>query len=242
MLLREWFFETREQWRHRNVESDSLEDVYDAQLWREFLVFDWVAFLSVPFNFALSLNVDWFQPFKHTSYSVGAVYIVVQTLPGSERFLAENMILVGVIPGPHEPHIPINTHLQPLVDDLLKLWSGVTMKSTSQTSVLARAACFASHVIFWLQGKFVVFLVIVLMKHVASALKAFLLNPLVVHQIMEALTVRTGGFIQIRNTINMPSGVVLVTHRVLKMTFLGSMASREHSFFGFLTLIQYECA
>ena len=149
MLLREWFFETREEWRHRNVESDSLEDVHDAQLSMEFLVFDWVAFLSVPFDFALSLNVDWFQPFKHTSYSVGAVYIVVQTLPGSERFLAENMILVGVIPGPHEPHISINTYLQPLVDDLLKLWSGVTMKSTSQTSVLVRAAllCFACDIL-----------------------------------------------------------------------------------------------
>ena len=35
-------------------------------------------------------------------------------------------ILVGLIPGPHEPHHDFNT-LEPLVEDLLKLWGGVEL-------------------------------------------------------------------------------------------------------------------
>ena len=38
---------------------------------------------------------------------------------------AENVILIGLIPGPHEPQRDINTFLEPLVSDLQKLWSGV---------------------------------------------------------------------------------------------------------------------
>lgn len=51
------------------------------------------------------------------------------------KMFIENIILVGVIPG--EPHIHINTLLDPLVDELLKLWDGVAMKSSM---VLVRAA------------------------------------------------------------------------------------------------------
>ena len=36
----------------------------------------------------------------------------------------ENVILVGVIPGPHEPSKSINTYLSPMVDELLLLWNG----------------------------------------------------------------------------------------------------------------------
>ena len=48
-----------------------------------------------------------FQPFKRTNYSVGAIYIAVQNLPREERFLSENTILVGLIPG--EPSLVINS-------------------------------------------------------------------------------------------------------------------------------------
>ena len=44
-----------------------------------------------------------------------------------QRFLQENVILVGVIPGPREPQFDINSFLKPLVDDLLLLWNGVLM-------------------------------------------------------------------------------------------------------------------
>jgi hypothetical protein len=85
----------------------------------------------------LCLNVDWFQPFKHTKY--GAVYLAILNLPRSERYSADNTILLGVIPGPKEPELTINTFLEPLVDELLQLWNGVVMK-THNSSVLVRSA------------------------------------------------------------------------------------------------------
>lgn len=42
----------------------------------------------------------------------------------------ENKILVGVIPGPHEPNVDtINNFLGPMVTELLHLWNnGMTVK------------------------------------------------------------------------------------------------------------------
>ena len=58
---------------------------------------DGEAFLAVPRNYAFMLNVDWFQPFKHSLYSVGALYMVLMNLPRSERFKPENVLLVDII-------------------------------------------------------------------------------------------------------------------------------------------------
>lgn len=76
------------------------------------------------------LNVDWFQLFKHSLYSVGALYMVLMNLPRSERFKPENVFLVGIIPGPHEPTLTINYYLQPLVAELNLLWKdGITVRA-----------------------------------------------------------------------------------------------------------------
>ena len=123
MLVRPDFLRSCEKWRNRSVQEGVLEDIYDGLIWKEFMVYDRKPFLSVPFNFALSLNIDWLQPFKCTNYSLGAIYITVQNLPREERFLTENTILIGTIPG--EPSKVINMILEPLVDDLQKLWNGV---------------------------------------------------------------------------------------------------------------------
>lgn len=37
--------------------------------------------------------------------------------------MKENVFLVGIIPGPHEPKLNINTYLRPLVDELNVLWN-----------------------------------------------------------------------------------------------------------------------
>ena len=62
---------------------------------------------------ALMMNVDWFQPYDCEQYSVGAIYLLVMNLPRSERFKRENVILFGLIPGPHEPSLSINSFLKP---------------------------------------------------------------------------------------------------------------------------------
>lgn len=80
------------------------------------------------------IMVDWFQPFKFSNYSVGAVYLSVLNLPREERFKRNNIILVGIIPDcKTEP--PTNTFLQPLVDELQEAWEGVYLKSYSSPSI-----------------------------------------------------------------------------------------------------------
>ena len=94
-----------ELWRksYTSINTGSYTDIYDGKIWHDFQSYDGVPFLSLPYNFALHLNVDWFQPFKHTQHSEGVIYLTILNLPRSERFLQHNVILVGVIPGPKEP-------------------------------------------------------------------------------------------------------------------------------------------
>ena len=40
------------------------------------------------------------------------------------RFKWENVLLLGIIPGPTEPKLDINSYLQPIVDELLLFWNG----------------------------------------------------------------------------------------------------------------------
>ena len=120
-----------ELWRQREVRSVAqvVCDVFDGRIWRDFQNNDGVPFLATPRNYAFMLNVDWMQPFKHTIYSVGVMYLVLMNLPRSERFKPEHVILVGVIPGPSEPKLNINSYLSPLVDELLILWNdGVKLR------------------------------------------------------------------------------------------------------------------
>ena len=95
------------------------KDVYDGKLWNDFLDYNGTPFLSEPFTYALMMNIDWFQPYKHVSYSVGVIYFVCMNLPGGVRFKTEHVVLAGIIPGPHEPSLDINTYLAPLVDELV---------------------------------------------------------------------------------------------------------------------------
>jgi len=54
-------------------------------------------------HIGLALNVDWFQPFEYTTHSTGAIYGVVCNLPRECRFKPENILTLGVMPGPNEP-------------------------------------------------------------------------------------------------------------------------------------------
>ena len=85
-----------EQWRNRVIPSGMLGDIYDGRVWKEFASVNGGQFLSEPYNFAFSLNVDWFQPFKHVTNSVGAIYISILNLPRNLRYKAENIILCGI--------------------------------------------------------------------------------------------------------------------------------------------------
>lgn len=142
------FLELCEEWRGRNVPAGWLSDVYDGKLWKDWMQIEDVPFLSVPGNLMLMLNLDWFQPYKHSPYSVGVIYLVIQNLPRRLRFKPENIIIVATIPGPREPSCDdLNPYLDCMVDDLLVLFKGVSMKTPSshlQTRYIRAALVYVS--------------------------------------------------------------------------------------------------
>lgn len=79
------------------------------------------------YSFAFILNMDWFQPYTHTQASVGVIYLTVLNLPRSIHYKRENIMLIGVIPGPNEPKEHINSFLKPLVEELIEMWNGTTL-------------------------------------------------------------------------------------------------------------------
>ena len=118
-----------EHWRKRQTNSEYLGDVYDGCLWSEY-----GSFLAAPNSLLTCLNLDWFQPFKHISYSVGVLYMVILNLPRQEHYKIENIILVSIIPGPKEPKENVNSFLSPLVQELNDLWNGVIIQSSLDNS------------------------------------------------------------------------------------------------------------
>lgn len=75
LLNRPMIIELCEQWRTRQIAPNVLADIYDGQIWQHFQYdCNGDPFLAKPYNFLLMLNCDWFQPFKHTQFSVGVLY------------------------------------------------------------------------------------------------------------------------------------------------------------------------
>lgn len=102
LLQRPGIYQLSEHWRNRSVVDDKFRDVYDGKMWKDFINYRGVPFLSEPLTFGLMINMDWFQPYKHVQYSVGAIYITVLNLPRHVRNKTNNVILVGLMPGPNE--------------------------------------------------------------------------------------------------------------------------------------------
>ena len=64
------FSSSCEEWRSRRVKSGVMDDVYDGKIWNEFQCYNGQPYLSQAWNLALMMNFDFFQPYKHTTYSV----------------------------------------------------------------------------------------------------------------------------------------------------------------------------
>ena len=140
LALKPGFIEKCESTRNMFC-SSGLSDVFDGRIWKIFQEVDNKPFLSAQHNYGLLLNIDWLQPFEHTTHSVGVIFLVVLNLPCSIRFKRENVILYGIIPGPTEPSLNINTFIAPLVSDLLDLWKGIELQVPySSSTVMFRCA------------------------------------------------------------------------------------------------------
>ncbi len=57
------------------VLSVVVTDLYDGKVWKEFSHLDGQPYLVYAGNLCLCLNIDWFNPYKETPYSVGAIYL-----------------------------------------------------------------------------------------------------------------------------------------------------------------------
>ena len=110
--------------RNKESESTIMTDICDGELYKTFKSNNGELFFNDIRNLGAVLNVDWFQPFKNTEYSLGVIYMAITNLPRDVRFKLENIIVCGIIPGPKEPKLNINTYLKPIVDELEKLWRG----------------------------------------------------------------------------------------------------------------------
>ena len=88
------------------------------------------------------INLDWFQPFESSVYSCGAIYGVICNLPREVRFKKENMLTLGLLPGPNEVKLhKINHFLSPIVDELLEFWNGVEISTAGKNIQLALICC-----------------------------------------------------------------------------------------------------
>ena len=114
-----------------------LTDIYDGQIWQslkesnEENASKFFRPEVADSHLGLMLNLDWFQPYEGTIYSTGVIYAAICNLPRSIRFKRENMLILGILPGPHEVSLHrINHYLAPIVDELVSLWNGVTLNWT----------------------------------------------------------------------------------------------------------------
>ena len=133
LLSQPSLFDACDDWRNRNIPVGTYYDIYDGAVlvWKNFKGCDSntesEAFFTKPNSYEFLLNVDWYEPFKHSVYAIGVLYLVLLNLPWHLRYDPQNIILCGIIPGPTEPVLTMNSFLEPLVDDLQLLWKGIQM-------------------------------------------------------------------------------------------------------------------
>ena len=112
---------------------------FDCKIWSDFAIINGEPFLASSRSIGVILNIDWFQRFKHRQYSIGVQYLVILNLPREVRYKRENLILIGLIPGPVEP--PKNIYLAPLITNLLSLWHGIPFNNSVVRCALLCIAC-----------------------------------------------------------------------------------------------------
>lgn len=123
--------------------TGAMEDIWDSPRWKEYTDSEGRQFTRRSENLVFSLNVNWFNPcgnkISGKDWSVGTVAMTCLNLPPTLRNRPENIFLAALIPGPSEPKLDQMNHvLQPLVSDLLSLWTGHLICPTIKSPVLGR--------------------------------------------------------------------------------------------------------
>ena len=68
--------------------------------------------------------------------------MTILNLPRAERNKEENIMVLGIIPGPTEPKLHLNTYLKPIVDDLIALEKGLLIQDGSRYGNIYRFRIF----------------------------------------------------------------------------------------------------
>ncbi|XP_058767341.1 uncharacterized protein LOC131641034 [Vicia villosa] len=114
-------------WHHTNkTSSGTMRHPSDGEAWKHF---DRIHpdFSAEPRNVRLGLCSDGFTPYVQASgsmYSCWPVIVTPYNLPPEMCMTKPYMFLTCVIPGPSSPKAGIDVYLQPLIDDLKRLWIG----------------------------------------------------------------------------------------------------------------------
>ncbi|XP_042460322.1 uncharacterized protein LOC122043812 [Zingiber officinale] len=114
----------------------------DGSAWK---MFDekFPTFAIDPRNVRLGLATDGFNPFGSMSmtYSMWPVMVVPYNMSPWKCMKSENIMLSLLIPGPTSPRKDMDVFLQPLIEELKKLWEGVnTRDAVTNDNFLMRAA------------------------------------------------------------------------------------------------------
>ena len=108
------------KWAERRNDTEALFDIYDGEIWKSFEDENGEPFFTYKYadtHIGLILNMDWFQPFVNSQYSIGVIYAVICNLPCNERFKPYNTLILAIIPGPKKPKLHgINNYLCPIIN------------------------------------------------------------------------------------------------------------------------------
>ncbi|KAG8795067.1 hypothetical protein FRC12_018363 [Ceratobasidium sp. 428] len=120
-------------WHNYSEDPSKISDIFGGKRYQE-LRHTQVEVDGVrqPFKFfedhhevALGVSADGMCPFKKRKKSCWPLILVNYNLPPEERTHVDNLICVGVIPGPKSP-TNMSSFLWPLIEQLLELATGVT--------------------------------------------------------------------------------------------------------------------
>lgn len=99
-------------------EAGKIADIQDGEAWKASPI------LGKKWNLGLALNADGMAIFgKTVSYSVWPIFVSILNFPPKIRSRTENLILVGLYPGPTAPS-SMNMFFKPLIKELRTLYEG----------------------------------------------------------------------------------------------------------------------
>ncbi|KAK1667840.1 hypothetical protein QYE76_055999 [Lolium multiflorum] len=117
---------TRWHKEKRVVEPNVLRHPADGEAWKHFDGrFDW--FAKDPRNIRLGFATDGFSPFGSMSnpYSMWPVFVIPYNFPPWMCMDQSNYMMALLIPGKYSPGKDFHVFMQPLIKDMMQLWSGV---------------------------------------------------------------------------------------------------------------------